>query len=55
MEQKTYDMVQQHLAIAKDALVELPMADAISGERLRSQLALALDSIAVLVQQPKGT
>lgn len=50
MKPETYDRVVRHLEIAKDALAELPRADANSGERLRKQIALALDSIAVLVQ-----
>ena len=55
MEQQTYDRVQRHLAIAKDALAELPTAEASSVERLRKQIALALDSISVLLQPPKTT
>jgi len=55
MKQETYDRVLRHLDIAKDALAELPRADANSGERLRKQVALALDSIAALLPQPKST
>lgn len=55
MEHKTYERVLRHLEIAKDALAELPSADASSSERLRKQIALALDSITVLVQPPKTT
>lgn len=55
MKPETYDKVVHHLQIAKDALTELPRADANSAKRLRKQISLALDSIAVLVQPQKTT
>ena len=50
MEKNTFDMVQQQIAIAKETLAELPQADRATCELLRNQLALALDSITVLVE-----
>lgn len=51
MDKITHDMVCRQIAIAKEALAELPQADRTAGERLRNQLALALESITALVQR----
>lgn len=53
MNKNTQDMVQRQIVIAKEALAELPQAkrDSNACERLRNQLALALDSITALVER----
>ena len=50
MEKQTQNMIRQQIQIARDALSELPKADQAASERLRNQVALALDSIAALVE-----
>jgi len=53
MDKKTQDMVMHQLAIAREALEEMPTVkpgtDACT--RLRTQLALSLDSIEALVRR----
>jgi len=51
MDKNTYEMVSKQIAIAREALAALPHADRTASDRLRNQLALALDSIAALVQR----
>lgn len=48
--ERTHDMIRQQIQIARDALSELSKADQTASERLRNQVALALDSIAALIE-----
>lgn len=53
MKKDSQDMVMQQIAIAREALEEMPHVKPGSEacSRLRTQLTLALDSIAALVQR----
>ena len=57
MYQNTHDMIMRQLTIAKETLAELPNAkrDSSACDRLRNQLALALDSIEALVERRAQT